>query len=229
VQLYRLDLSTNPPSWTLVKITGPSARQGHAMASVHHKVYLFGGADGQNMLLSDLWTLEVADAQVGLGLSAMTWTELSVANTPSLGRHGHSLVVFGSNLLLMGGGFDVFETPDRAMHVLQTSNIQQQVCSSNMDVVPPGFLLNRALCRQCKPCTVCQANNQTGYGEYQISACNATHDTVCRNCTQCPENFWKSTVLFALFCARVPKISGRARYFLLCFVFHFAFFFGFLP
>jgi hypothetical protein len=126
MQLYRLDLSTKPPVWTLVKIIGPSPRQGHAMASVNHKVYLFGGADGQNTLFSDLWTLEVADAQVGQGVSAMKWTQLSSAESPALGRHGHRLVPLGANLLLLGGAFDWMSTPDRAIYVLQVSNMSAQ-------------------------------------------------------------------------------------------------------
>jgi hypothetical protein len=139
-QLYRLDLSANPPTWTLVKITGPSPRHGHAMALKDHKAYLFGGSDGDNVLLADLWVLKVPDAQKAEGAQAMQWTQILIEDSHLVGRTGHRLVAFGSNILLMGGAFDVSMTPDKSVHVLQVTDSTIDLKWSAHPIFTPGAL-----------------------------------------------------------------------------------------
>jgi hypothetical protein len=139
MQIYRLDLSTNPPTWTLVEIAGPSARHGHAMALMRQHAYLFGGYDGKNTLLSDLWVLNIPDARKGQDIHSMQWTQLLLDDSPLQGRTGHRLLVFGSNILLMGGRFDVSVTPDRTAHVLRTTNTDD--CNASKWIAHPTFTL----------------------------------------------------------------------------------------
>jgi hypothetical protein len=91
----------NGTAWTQVASSGPSPRNGHAMAydSGRSRVVLFGGRDAASAALSDTWEF---DGSTG------AWTQRQPAVAPT-GRDGHAMAydVSRSRTVLFGGQTDL--------------------------------------------------------------------------------------------------------------------------
>jgi N-acetylneuraminic acid mutarotase len=79
-------------SWTKRTVTGPAARQYHAMAPLGGKVVLFGGFDGTNRL-SDTWEWD-----------GNAWTKRAVSGPEP--RRRMAMAPLGNKLVLFGGSVD---------------------------------------------------------------------------------------------------------------------------
>ena len=104
-EIFTLDTSSLPPTWTDISQKvgpGPSARGGHSMVAQGRKAYVFGGEDEDGILLSDLWVLTISN----LMENEMSWSRLDLANAPTRGRMGHSMVASGATMFVLGGVFE---------------------------------------------------------------------------------------------------------------------------
>ncbi len=88
--------------WTQQDVVGPSARVGHAMASLDGTVLLFGGAPAvvvSHFDLGDTWTW-----------NATSWTQRSVSGAPV--RENHAMAALNGTVVLFGGGSSAYFAPD---------------------------------------------------------------------------------------------------------------------
>lgn len=99
-QVHVLDLDTWAWSQPTVNgTTAPPVRQGHTMAAVGTKIYLFGGMAGQT-IFGDLWVFDT---------TTFEWTEHEVESEagPSgevpVARSGHAAAVIAGSMYVMGG------------------------------------------------------------------------------------------------------------------------------
>lgn len=95
---------SGPPTWTSLNPSGtpPAARRAAVVAydSARNRLLVYGGADANNYILTDLWVLSDAN---GLG-SAPTWTRMPVTPTPEvIGRRAFGYDARADRLQLFGG------------------------------------------------------------------------------------------------------------------------------
>ncbi|CAE7669491.1 rngB, partial [Symbiodinium sp. CCMP2456] len=97
---WYIDLEVILHSWTEVSPgTSPSARGRHqSVFAPTGKLWIHGGEDNSNGVLSDLWYLQTED------LSSPTWTEVSAANPQA--RKDHSAVLAASGKMFICFGDD---------------------------------------------------------------------------------------------------------------------------
>jgi hypothetical protein len=77
--------------WTQQQGTGPSAREGAAMAVLGQKVFLYGGSGATGGFLSDMWAWQGGK-----------WTQVTLTGPTPGGRYGHSMVTLGNEIVLFG-------------------------------------------------------------------------------------------------------------------------------
>jgi len=90
-------------AWQLVEITngGPSARDGHAMASLGDgRLLMYGGSDNDNNVLNDSWLFEFS-LFLDIGIWVGTWTRTK--DGPNA-RRGHAMSPLENGKALMYGG-----------------------------------------------------------------------------------------------------------------------------
>jgi hypothetical protein len=105
---------------------------------------LDGWAVVQGFLLSDLWILQLPDAQdSGSPQEAYVWTLMEATGGPENGRMGHSMVVFGSKLALMGGYFGPVE-PDENVYILNASSDVSLHWMAKLTGTPGAFVAHQA-------------------------------------------------------------------------------------
>jgi hypothetical protein len=82
--------SWNGASWMLNSVTGPPARQYHAMAALKGSVVLFGGMGSDLTILGDTWTWD-----------GTSWTQHQVVG-PSA-RYYHAMATMNDTVVRFGG------------------------------------------------------------------------------------------------------------------------------
>lgn len=96
--MFFLDLEAvvwRPVQWTT---DCPSARFGHAVATVDDThMLLFGGWDGKQSV-GDLWRFDS---------NAFAWHRPKCSGKPPVARHDHAMVVVSSDLVMVYGGYSV--------------------------------------------------------------------------------------------------------------------------
>lgn len=106
-QLIVYTFNGNKSGWARIKTKGPSpsARNGHSACIYNNCMYVFGGRDGENRKLNDLWRYDIL---------AQTWSEISSENKDEdptwcvpLERSGHSCDVYGQYMVIFGGFYDL--------------------------------------------------------------------------------------------------------------------------
>ena len=99
---YRFNFKTSEWSAILVDVSvgRPSARAGHSAVVNDKYMYIFGGKDNDDVLLNDLWRLD---------LESDVWEQVKVSDDSQVpqGRCGHSSVVYNGHILIFGGIFEI--------------------------------------------------------------------------------------------------------------------------
>ena len=79
----------------------PSARSQHAIAAVAQEIFLFGGQDSGDgvvtenpQVLGDLWVWSTVDRK---------WTEVEAGTPAPSARYGHAMTAVGQQIFLYGG------------------------------------------------------------------------------------------------------------------------------
>ena len=134
---WYIDLQAASHSWTQV-LTGnsPSARGRHsAVLAPTGKLWIHGGTDNTNSLLSDLWYLQTEN------LTSPTWTELAAGSSSE--RKDHSAVITASGrMYICFGGISSGQTNSLRYIDLEDSSpswIDVNPCCNT----PPGVRWNR--------------------------------------------------------------------------------------
>ena len=88
-------------AWTQQNVQGPSARAGHAMATLSGKVVLFGG--GMTSALPASTMIEGGTLHDTWEWDGVTWTERASAQFPAE-RSGHAMATLDGKIVMFGGG-----------------------------------------------------------------------------------------------------------------------------
>ncbi|KAK6589258.1 hypothetical protein RS030_213317 [Cryptosporidium xiaoi] len=85
-------------TWTKFEINGnrkkqPSPRACHTINKLNHKIYLFGGYDG-NKCYNDLWVYDIDNK---------SWSEIEMIERIPKSRNGHSTITCSKGVLIFGG------------------------------------------------------------------------------------------------------------------------------
>ncbi|KAG5246736.1 Met-10++ family protein [Salix suchowensis] len=89
-------LNTANMEWKLIQCTGSvfSPRHRHAAAAVGSNIYVYGGLNNNDTILSSLHVLNTGDLQ---------WKEVSSDGEQPCARHSHSMLAYGSKVFVFGG------------------------------------------------------------------------------------------------------------------------------
>ena len=102
-EVWSLDLSTSPSSWSDLSTPGPVMRSDHSAVydPVGQQMIIFGGQDtsAPGTYFSDVWALSLPDPA---GATTPAWSPIVAAGGPSA-RFGHSAVLNGSKMAIFGG------------------------------------------------------------------------------------------------------------------------------
>lgn len=147
-QVHVLNIDTW--TWSQPAMNGAAAalpRQGHTMASVCDKVYLFGGMAGTT-IFGDCWVFDTATFE---------WTEYELENaagpsgeTPHA-RSGHAAAVIGDSMYIMGGlslGQDAAGQPQPAAldDFWQLNTATMKWSSPKLETAPINGRLGHCMC-----------------------------------------------------------------------------------
>ena len=134
-ELWEFD--TRTMEFTFLHAVGPSARLGHAMASVGNKVFVHGGETDSDTHSEELWEYDVLTA---------IWTLLSagagVNGTPPSPRQFHAMTVVGDALLLHGGQTARFLDPQTSVDGFETLSDELWEFNTSARTWRPLFLRN---------------------------------------------------------------------------------------
>jgi len=96
-------------------LTGCHGCRYHASVLYKNEVYLFGGQQGSQVFLNDLWVLN-AETQ--------TWKELTLPNGPGP-RCGHSASIVGNKMYVFGGVAN--KVTNKEMWILDLGNPSKRI------------------------------------------------------------------------------------------------------
>lgn len=112
--IYKFDFKT--AEWAQVNFTEPCPcpRAGHSAVAHEGKMYIHGGKNNNDELLSDMWCFDMASG---------TWQEVKWQDSECpRGRVGHSMAVYRDHILVFGGLFEI----TRELNDMYAFNLQTQ-------------------------------------------------------------------------------------------------------
>jgi hypothetical protein len=88
-------------TWEMVQVAEgsplPSPRTGHTAVVYNDSMFVYGGKDGENNKLGDIWSYN---------FQTKTWEEITCEDSP-LPRSGHSSQIYKDYMIVYGGIFDI--------------------------------------------------------------------------------------------------------------------------